>query len=307
MRAARRMATPPNGRRPLADPEYLEEGSQALTPETDSRDGPEPGVSLLEQQLSDIMDEVPAGVIEEISARDHMFNTGWSHYFLIAWGALDCIRRAMHCAYKSSADSILDLPSGHGRVLRMLKAEFPHAKLTASDIDRDAVDFCAETFGAVPIYSTADPSQLEIEDRFDLIWSGSLLTHLDQKEWIAFLDLFEALLVENGLLVFTTHGRRIIERLQDPEDRWVYAETQDQVDTMLSGYARDGFGFFNYSFPEGELEKLSLPEQGFGTSLSSPSWVCAQIERRPSLEIVAFMEGRWGAQDVIACTKKPTG
>ena len=57
---------------------------------------------------------------------------------------------------------ILDLPCGHGRVLRYLSAAFPEAEITACDIMREGVDFCASTFGAIPVYSQDDPQQIPL-------------------------------------------------------------------------------------------------------------------------------------------------
>ena len=89
----------------------------------------------------------------------------------------------MLAAQKETATNILDLPSGYGRVMRFLKAEFPEAALTACDVIREGVDFCARTFGARAIYGKEDPSELELDERFDLIWCGSLLTHVDEENW----------------------------------------------------------------------------------------------------------------------------
>ena len=79
---------------------------------------------------------------------------------------------------------ILDFPCGHGRVLRYLRAEFPQAEITACDLLRDGVDFCAANFGAIPVYSDPDPSRIGLpRDAFDLIWVGSLFTHFDAARW----------------------------------------------------------------------------------------------------------------------------
>ena len=96
-------------------------------------------------------------------------------------------------------ERILDLPSGHGRALRYLQAEYPEADLTACDIIRGAVEFCAETFGATPVYGKEDPADIEL-GTYDLIWCGSLVTHVDAPRWDDFLDLFENALEPGGLL-----------------------------------------------------------------------------------------------------------
>ena len=55
---------------------------------------------------------------------------------------------------KTEVRKILDLPCGYGRVLRMIHAAFPRATIHACNLNKDAVDFCAATFGAIPVYSS---------------------------------------------------------------------------------------------------------------------------------------------------------
>src|SRR4051794_26106944 len=65
------------------------------------------------------------------------------HYFGVGRSALECIDISVRAAQTNVSDvkRILDLPCGHGRVLRYLKAAFPEAEITACDIMRDGVDF----------------------------------------------------------------------------------------------------------------------------------------------------------------------
>ena len=122
------------------------------------------------------------------------------------------IRHVLSGAGKENVTRILDLPCGYGRVARWLRAEFPVARLVACDIDREAVDFCAETFDAKPVYSAERPQEIELPGRFDLIWCGSLVTHLDERGWIDFMRFFESVLRPAGVLVFTTQGRFVADK-----------------------------------------------------------------------------------------------
>jgi SAM-dependent methyltransferase len=243
--------------------------------------------------------------IRDVSPRDHMYNSATEpkdhSYETLGRLALDCVRSAMVSAQMKTATSILDLPSGHGRVLRHLKAEFPDARLTACDIDHDGVDYCASTFGAAPLYGregTPEP----VEDQFDLIWCGSLLTHLDAPEWSQFLDFFEASLMPRGLLIFTTHGRSIAHKLRDPEWGAQYMPNVRQTQEIVRGFDEQGFGFSDYGYGDEQRDSLSLPSR-FGISASQPSYVCSLIERRPQLMLVGYTENRWGAHDVVACVR----
>jgi 2-polyprenyl-3-methyl-5-hydroxy-6-metoxy-1,4-benzoquinol methylase len=203
-------------------------------------------------------------------------------YYREGLRVIDHIRAAMQAIEKDRLHTILDLPCGHGRILRTLKAAFPEAKLTACDIDRDGVDFCASEFGAKPVYSVEDPANITIEGQFDLIYCGSLLTHLDRDKWIGFLDLFSHLLAPKGILIFTTESYFHAE---------MTAKNGDPLD-ILEEFSQTGFAYRDH--PGGK---------GYGQSLSSPAWVCAFLEQWPTLELVS-LQVKGLDQDVYACTKR---
>jgi SAM-dependent methyltransferase len=243
----------------------------------------------------------PGGVVEDVSPQDHMFRVR-ERYLRAGQKALDCIRLGMIAAGKTTVASALDLPSGHGRVLRWIKAEFPDARLGAGDIDRDGVDFCAATFGATPVYGREDPADIEIDAPYELIWCGSLFTHLPPERWEGFLALFERALVPEGLLVFTTHGRRIADRMRDAETGGQYLKEPAHREQVLSAYEQEGLGYRDYTFSDEYRESLALP-RSYGISLVRPSVVCAMVERRPQLQLVGFTEGRFNGQDVMSVVR----
>ena len=187
--------------------------------------------------MIDIMEQnVPDShcVIEEISPNDNMFSGNKEHYFSVGKSALLCIRNALSKSPKKNIRSILDFPCGYGRVLRTLKTAFPDARLTACDLDREGVDFCTRTFGSTPIYSKEDPSLIELSGPFDLIWSGSLFTHLDSCRWQGFLDLFKGSLSRTGVLIFTVHGQEAINRLK--KDVSTYGLDCESIVQLLDQY-----------------------------------------------------------------------
>jgi len=81
-------------------------------------------------------------------------------YFTLGRRALELIHFSSVLCNKPHYPAILDLPCGHGRVLRWLRAHYHYAKITACDLDHDGVDFCAKQFGATPVYSQRDLKQL---------------------------------------------------------------------------------------------------------------------------------------------------
>ena len=246
----------------------------------------------------------PGDVITEISPNDGMHTDDVSEdptvaYFEHGRAAIDAIRLVLLAAQKETIGQILDLPSGYGRVMRFLKAEYPGAVLTACDVIREGVDFCAATFGARPLYGREDPAELSTEERFDLIWCGSLLTHVDAPAWSAFLDFFESVLAPGGVLVFTTNGRSAAAHLRDPElgEQLLMDPARGK---LLRGYSKKDFGYADYLVDPEFRASMSMAER-YGLSLAGPSWVCSLIEARPRLQLLTYMENRWSTQDVVGC------
>jgi SAM-dependent methyltransferase len=236
-----------------------------------------------EMELRNIYGERAAELITEISPEDGMHAGLRGLYLRQGARGLACIRRAMERSGKNDPRTVLDLPCGHGRVLRHLKLAFPDAELTACDVDRGAVDFCASVLGARPVYSETDLRELRIDGVFDLIWVGSLLTHLDREPWGVLVSFCVEHLGPTGLLVFTTVGENNAIELLTQGIR------DHQLGRMLANYRNGGFSYQEY---EGQ--------SGWGLTMCSPEFVRGELERHPSLEFVSLAQHAWGPQDVYA-------
>ena len=227
------------------------------------------------------MKAVDRGVIETISPHDSMFHPDDPHhYFSVGESAMKSIRLAVELS-GVRPDHILDLPSGHGRVLRWLVEEYPDAKITACDIDRDAVDFCAEHFGAVPLYSEVEPEAIPL-DRYNLIWVGSLLTHLDAPLWSRFLSVLSK---RTGVLVFTTAGRYVGEDAPAKKSAWMLSHSWTPTSQRGSAI-----------WTTARCRAMALRVRS-----RLGSWTCSSAF---SLRVLHFAEGAWAAQqDVYVCRR----
>lgn len=209
-----------------------------------------------------------------------------AHYRESGRTALRCVRAAVAAAGTAAVRRVLDLPCGHGRILRVLKAAYPDAALTACDIDRAGVDFCAATFGAEPVYSVEDPTAIPVRGPFDLIWVGSLLTHLDAPRWPGFLARFRGLLSADGVCVVTTHGDRAAALARDGHTTYGLADPRG----LVRRYDRRGFAYHPYR-----------RGADYGISLSSVGWVVDQVRTLPDTRLVLLTERGWhDHQDVVA-------
>jgi len=218
-----------------------------------------------------------------------------AYYFQAGEIAVRAMRTALELA-GTVPRRILDLPCGYGRVLRRLKVEFPDSELVGCELREDAVQFCRETFDVPCAVSSRDPATLNL-GTFDLVWSGSLLTHVPQGTWVEFLRMFERSLNPGGVLVFTTFGRAAAEgRVRANDKPFSFTDTE----AVMAEYDQYGFAFRDTMVPG-----------HWGDTLVKPSWVCDRIAET-SLRMLMFYESGWGldggkwSQDIIACVRSPT-
>lgn len=231
-------------------------------------------------------------VSHRIYYNDGMYDGDGVHYFKVGLSAINCIDEALEAAGLKTLRTILDLPCGSGRVLRFLAQRFPEAEITACELAREPVEFCVRTFGALPAYSSLNLDEVSLGKKFDLIWCGSLVTHLNEAGITALLRLFQRHLDTGGLMIFTTHGDfvpgRILRRDFD------YGLTPEQINRIGVSYPETGYGFEDYP-----------GEKDYGVSLTSPEWIRACVQKLGGLREVYFKERGWDDhQDVFGFVRE---
>lgn len=228
-----------------------------------------------------------------VSPRDEMVTPGAEEdYFTIGRRAVDLMLFALRLCGRQSYHEVLDLPCGHGRVMRWLQARFPHAHLTGCDLNRDGVDFCRDQFGAVSMYSQTDLAALPFDRQFDLVWCGSLLTHLPINAAVAALEALIKWTIEDGIIVFSTQGRYLASVLARGEGD--FADNTDTV-ALLENFHRDGVAYQPY------YDDLA---GSYGLTLMAPEWLTGVLQRHPEVILRAYLEQAWGVQDVVILYKK---
>lgn len=215
-----------------------------------------------------------------------------AEYFDLGRRALELVLFSGRLCDKPHYPDILDLPCGHGRVLRWLRAAYDYAHITACDLDRDGVDFCRDTFRAQGVYSQPDLSHVSFDRLFDLVWCGSLLTHLNEAAWHSAFASLVRFTKEYGVLIFSLQGRGYASHLA--RGRTDVAENIDKA-ALLADFATRGFAYQRY------FEK----EHGdYGVTLTSPEWVGRILQRHPDLILRAYLEEAWGMQDIVILYKR---
>lgn len=167
--------------------------------------------------------------------------------------AMEAVRRGLEACGRTPAElgSVLDLGCGYGRVLRFMCREVEPDRITACDLDARAVAFCAAELGVRPLVSRPDLTEVAFES-YDLVWSGSLLTHLPERSSDAFLSLLPRILNPGGVAVVSFHGEhslQALDRLYSGDHAAEAAEIRHEVEDRgfsyrpyggpSVGYARD--------------------------------------------------------------------
>jgi 2-polyprenyl-3-methyl-5-hydroxy-6-metoxy-1,4-benzoquinol methylase len=158
-------------------------------------------------------------------------------------------------------ESILDFGCGHGSVARMLKALYPNAKLVGQDVNAEWLKWCSDTLGIETALSASPISSVQLESgQYDLIWAGSVFSHLPQDDAVHLLTQFKKALSSGGIAVISTAGKK--QRGPYVPGKLSFVSVEDAAN-MLKIFDEGGYGFAPYN--------VGAYEQ-WGHSLIPPDW-----------------------------------
>lgn len=221
------------------------------------------------------------------------------HYMAVGYDAIRLILAALVTSGRAAPGRVLDFPSGSGRVTRHLRAMFPAAHLGACDLYEGHVRFCAEHFGAEPLLSTEDLDELDVGCDWDLIFCGSLLTHLPEELFQKAIDFIERSLSPSGLAIVTVEGRHAAWR---QDNTWKFME-DDMFIPAREGVHQRGFGFADY---DPAMKSKFNKQSRYGIALVKPSWVMRSLEEREGIRILGYIERGWDQHQDVVIFGKPS-
>ncbi len=232
----------------------------------------------------------PNTFVDVISPEDEMYITSRNSteqkdtakylYFIIGRECFKSIENIIRFSGKSFREvrTFLDFACGYGRVTRFLIQEIESTKVWVSDIYKDAVDFQKKYFMVNGFYSETEPSRLVFPGNFEIIYVGSLFSHLPANRFEEWLSTLYNVLDDDGILIFSTHGESLC-----PEGL--------QIDPS-------GFTFFNWS------ESRSLSSKEYGSTFVKRDWV-EGLGKKIGIANIYFLEKELrGFQDIYVVTKK---
>lgn len=219
-----------------------------------------------------------------------MFHGNLGHYLSCGGSALNTIAAVLQLAGRDAPQRILDFGAGAGRVTRWLRAAFPQADIEACDIRERDVSFCREHFGVTAWPSCIEIDKLTAPATYDLIWVGSVLTHLSAEKTMRIVRRWLSWTNPGGLVVATMHGRTAISFAEIGRVTYIGPDRWRQV---VEDYRATGYGYADY-----------VDQPGYGVSLTSMAWTTRLVESWPDVRLVAIGERAWDEhQDVLALQK----
>lgn len=181
----------------------------------------------------------------------------------------------------------IEIGSGYGRIVRALVERVPPISVTAIDRLQQAVEFCRQQWGVAGALATP---LFELDRRIqgEVTFAISVVTHVREEAFDAFLGLLDELVVPGGVALFSTHGRHSLDTLERYDDG-AYEHLKHE---LTVSFERTGAAFTPYG---------SSADGCYGMAWLSDGLVRARVERilHGSFELVAFEpRGLDGHQDL---------
>jgi SAM-dependent methyltransferase len=128
----------------------------------------------------------------------------------------------LHDAYRQIVDqvfggydqlnTVLDFASGYGRLTRALVQKLPAERIHVADIYDQAIAWQVEMFGVNGVVSVPDPAQLDHHGRHDIVFVGSLFSHLPAGLFHRWLARLYDLVAPGGVLAFSVHDETFLPK-----------------------------------------------------------------------------------------------
>jgi len=210
-------------------------------------------------------------------------------------------------APSSARSSILDFGCGCGRMSRFLTQLRDVCDVHASDINPRHVAWCQEHLREVRTVCNSPLPPLPYADRtFDLVFSLSVFTHLDEPAIGRWLGEFHRILAPGGLLIATTHGPNVLEMIRDSEAH----QRTCRMDAAEAGVLLARFAEHPFEFrPYGAARLFEPAEAGsdYGNTFIHPDYIHRKWNDARFQVLQLIPAGLRGWQDIVVMRRLPAG
>jgi hypothetical protein len=240
-----------------------------------------------------------SGFSTELNPNDTELNDDQKNYFQIGRNALDLCVDALVSNQCNVPKAILDFPSGSGRVTRHLVSYFNESTIHACDLYENHLEFCKNRLGTDVFLSHVNPDEIVLPQKYDLIFVGSLLTHLPLTGFDSVIRFIKKHLSERGIALLTFEGRFSAYAQQN---LWKFVD-DDLFGIAYSQYLKNGFGFVDYVNHQSQFFK----QEHYGFALANPTFVIGQIFKQEGLKMISYKEQAWNNHQDCCVVQKIEG
>lgn len=174
----------------------------------------------------------------EAAAPGAYFSSG-----LTQLGEIDALLREQGHPGLAGSRAVADFACNYGRVTRALRAALPHAAVYACDIDRDALRFCADELGALPVVTGWRPDEEALPGDLDAVVCVSLLTHTPLDHWRRVLRAWARMLRPGGVAAFTFLGESLVDAWLAGAMEHYGSYSREQRAAAARAVREEGWGF----------------------------------------------------------------
>lgn len=241
-----------------------------------------------------------------ISPNDHMAFSGQEAYFRVTDSGVECILRGVESGGIKPDDvrAVLDFGCGYGRIYRALPRIFPTATWTALELIASAARYCAETFGGEHVVSHEDLDKVIMRRKYDVVWVGSVFTHLPMHRWTGLLGFLAKNTNPGGVAIFTAHGECSLKFFETHVLKTTAHVMNPAVFSAITeALPRTGFAFAPkepMDFDHGSKIGMNVTRGEYGFAFNTEAWLRDFIATQPHWELVSYRPAAWaGNHDVV--------
>ena len=167
--------------------------------------------------------------------------------------------------------AVLDFGAGYGRVSRFLPSYFgSKSSYYASEIKEEAMRFHESSLGYKGIVHGPHAASFKTDQKFDLIFVGSVFTHLPKKMTEDWLTSLSNALNKGGLLIFTTHNIKTYG-FSEKGDFYFAPESEDSSFSTIEDSLEDQ-SEYGTSYISDELIKTWMTERNLNFEIRSQAF-----------------------------------
>ena len=259
------------------------------------------GGVLSDEKLRGLVPGIPPKELREITAATDV------ELFLFS-GLLDvasflCLFHRHHGGVREGERvRVLDFGAGCGRMVRFFCGNEARYEAYASEVNPAHVGWMRENLRGVRVLRNGVLPPLEGSgEGFDLIYSLSVLTHLNLGATDAWVEEMHARLRPGGVLIFTVHGDRALEiTAGSGSHQELMGMTAGMARGIRANLKREGCAYLRY---DAEVLRLANAGGDYGISVMDVEWVRRRGGRFfEGVELVAAAVRGW--QDVVVMRRR---